>query len=62
MHFLLLWAFGLLIFYIMSSANKPLPGVKNMAISEEERIRLIYRLQVLTMIVWLLLFLMIVAA
>lgn len=62
LHLLLMWLFSFVIFMIMWNINFPLRGVKTEAISDEEKADLIYRLEVLTMIVWLFLVLMIVIA
>ncbi len=60
MHLGLMWLFSFVIFMIMWNINFPLRGVKTTAISEQEKADLIYRLEVLTMIVWIFLVLMII--
>lgn len=62
LHLLLMWLFSFVIFMVMWNINFPLRGVKTTAISDEEKADLIYRLEVLTMIVWLFLVLMVVIA
>jgi hypothetical protein len=59
LHLVLMWVFSLVIFLIMWNLNFPVRGVKVTAISDEEKGDLIYRLEVLTMIVWIFLVLMI---
>jgi hypothetical protein len=60
LHIGLLWLFSFLIFLIMWHINIPLKGVKIVAISPEDKADLMYRLEVVSMIVWLFLLLMIV--
>lgn len=48
-----LWAFSLLIFVIMWNINFPIKGIKVSAIHDEEKIELMYRLEVITMIIWI---------
>ncbi len=48
-----LWMFSLLIFFIMWNINFPIQGIKTVAISEEEKVELIYRMEVITMIIWI---------
>lgn len=52
-HAAYLWMFSLLIFFIMWNINFPIQGVKTVAISDEEKVELIYRLEVITMIIWI---------
>lgn len=60
-HVLILWLFSFLIFFIMWQVNPAMKEGESMTkINEEEKVNLIYRIQVLTMIVWLFLVLMIV--
>ena len=59
-HLTSLVIFSLLIFIIMWNVNFPTPGMKLLAISDEEKAQLVYRLEVLTMIVWLFLTLIVV--
>lgn len=60
MHLGLMWLFSFVIFMIMWNINFPLRGVKTTAISDQEKAELVYRLEVLTMIVWIFLVLMII--
>lgn len=60
LHIGLMWMFSFVIFLLIWNLNFPLRGVKTTAITDEEKANLIYRLEVLTMIVWLFLVLMIV--
>lgn len=59
MHLLLMWLFSFVIFLVMWNINFPIRGIKTTAISDEEKSELIYRLEILTMIVWLFLVLMV---
>jgi len=52
-HLISLVIFSILIFIIMWNVNFPVPGIKIVAITDEEKALLTYRLEVLTMIVWL---------
>lgn len=54
-YLLLLWTLGAFIFLIMYKLNFPNSGVSTTAISEEEKVQLISRLEILTMIVWVIL-------
>lgn len=60
MHLGLMWLFSFVIFIVMWNLNFPLRGVQVTAISDQEKADLIYRLEVLTMIVWMFLVLMII--
>jgi hypothetical protein len=62
MHFILLWILGLLVFFIMRTINYPVPGVADTVMSEEEKVRMVYRMQILTMILWIMLFIVILVA
>ena len=57
-HVIMLLLFSMLIFFIMWNVNFPVQGMKDIAISEDEKIELIYRMEVLTMIVWIFLVIM----
>jgi hypothetical protein len=59
-HLTSLVIFSLLIFIIMWNVNFPVPGMKLLAISDEEKAQLVYRLEVLTMIVWMFLTLIVI--
>jgi len=59
-HLTSLVIFSLLIFIIMWNVNFPTPGMKQLAISDEEKAQLVYRLEVLTMIVWMFLTLIVI--
>jgi len=59
-HLTSLVIFSLLIFIIMWNVNFPTPGMKLLAISDEEKAQLVYRLEVLTMIVWMFLTLIVI--
>ena len=56
MYLILLWSFGLIVYFIMRSINR---GVTIKTTNDESRARLIYRMQVLSLIVWLFLVLMV---
>lgn len=62
LHLILMWLFSFVIFTVMWNINFPLKGTKITAISDEEKADLIYRLEVLTMIVWMFLVLMVLIA
>lgn len=62
LHLILMWLFSFVIFTVMWNINFPLRGTKITAISDEEKADLIYRLEVLTMIVWMFLVLVVVIA
>jgi len=55
-YLILLWSFGLIIYYIMRSINTD-SRVKST--NEESRVRLMYRIQIVSLIIWLFLVLMI---
>lgn len=59
-HLGLLLLFSLLIYIIMMNINFPIKGLKILAVTEEEKTSLIYRLEVLTMIIWVFLVFMVV--
>lgn len=54
-YIVLLWTLGAFMFLIMYKLNFPVSGFEITAISEEEKIQLISRLEILTMIVWVIL-------
>jgi hypothetical protein len=56
MYLILLWSFGLVVYFIMRSINR---GVTVQTTNDEGRARLMYRMQVLSLIVWLFLVLMV---
>jgi uncharacterized membrane protein len=55
MHVLLLYILGILIYIIMSRINLPVRNVTPKAISDNEKLRLIMRFQILTGILWVVL-------
>lgn len=59
-HLISLVIFSALIFIIMWNVNFPVPGMKQTAISDEEKAALVYRLEVLTMIVWIFLTILVI--
>lgn len=59
-HLLSLIFFSILIYIIMWNINFPVPGIKVTAITDEEKAILTYRLEVLTMIVWLFLTILVI--
>lgn len=59
LHIGLMWMFSFVIFLVMWNINFPLRGIKITAITDQEKADLSYRLEVLTMIVWIFLVLMI---
>lgn len=58
-HIGMLVLFTTIIYIIMRNVNFPIKGIEVKAITEEEKSNLIYRLEVLTMIVWLFLVILI---
>jgi hypothetical protein len=60
MHVLLLYILGVLIYIIMSRINLPVRNVTPKAISDNEKLRLIMRFQILTGILWVVLAIVVV--
>lgn len=60
MHILLLYILGVLIYIIMSRINLPVRNVNPKAISDNEKLRLIMRFQILTGILWVVLAIVVV--
>lgn len=58
-HIGMLVLFVIVIYIIMRNVNFPIKGIELKAITEEEKSNLIYRLEILTMIVWLFLVILI---
>jgi hypothetical protein len=59
-HIGMLILFTVIIYIIMRNVNFPIKGIEVKAITEEEKSNLIYRTELLTMIVWLFLVILIV--
>jgi hypothetical protein len=59
-HILFLILFSILFFMIIKTINFPVQGLEITAISEEEKVELMYRLEILTMIIWMFLMIMVI--
>jgi hypothetical protein len=59
-HLGVLWLFGIMIYMIMAAINFPIAGVKDIVISDEQKLDLIDRISMLSFILWIILVMLVI--